>query len=115
MSSYQTPQALLKAMQTLQEDVLSNGEELVSEWQPLIKRASFHNSAENLASYLAFRRHNLRDLQLALMQRGLSSLGRCESRVQAMLNAVIASLGAVCAVDPTTLPLYPDEETFFQG
>lgn len=115
MPTIQTPQALLEAVQTLRQDVLTNGEELVSLWRPMIARTSYLDSARNLASYLALRRHDLRDLQLALMRWGLSSLGRSESRVQATLDAVVATLGAVCTIDPTTLPPYPTEESIFQG
>jgi pyruvate kinase len=107
MLRIQTPQALLEAVQMLRQDVLTNGEALVSPWLPIIGRASFLDSARNLASYLALRRHDLRDLQLALMRWGLSSLGRSESRVQAALDAVVATLGALCHVDPTTLPCHP--------
>lgn len=38
-------------------------------------------SAKNLVHYIALRQHDLRDLQLELSQRGLSSLGRSESCV----------------------------------
>src|SRR5688572_7358139 len=115
MPKIQTPQALLEAIRTLREDVLDNGEDLIATWQPLITRASFRESAGNLASYLALRRHDLRDLQLDLMRWGLSSLGRSESRVQPTLNAVVATLGAIADADPATLPPYPDEDSFFQG
>ncbi len=115
MLSIQTPQALFEAVQMLRKDVLVNGEELVSPWLPMIKRASFLDSARNLANYLALRRHDLRDLQLALMRWGLSSLGRSESRVQATLDAVVATLGTICSIDPSTLPPYPTEESVFQG
>jgi pyruvate kinase len=115
MLSIQTPQDLLAKVQTLRGDVLSNCEEIASTWRPLIERAAFHDSAVNLASYLALRRHDLRDLQVALMRWGLSSLGRSESRVQPSLNAVIATLGAICHAAPETLTPYPSEEEFFQG
>lgn len=115
MLNIQTPQALLEAAQTLRQDVLANGEELVTPWCPLIERASFCASARNLASYLALRRHDLRDLQLALIRWGLSSLGRSESRVQPMLDAVVATLGAICGIDPATRLPYPSEESIFQG
>ena len=115
MLNIQTPQDLFAKMQTLRNDVLSDCEEITAIWRPLIERAPFHTSAVNLASYLALRRHDLRDLQVALMRWGLSSLGRSESRVQPSLNAVIATLGAICHADPETLAPYPSEEEFFQG
>ena len=115
MSTIQRPQALLEAMQALHKDVIVHSEEAIAAWYPLIKRESFRESAVNLASYLAFRSHELRDLQQELMRWGLSSLGRSEARLQPSLNAVIATLGAITGADPTTLPAYPDEASFFQG
>src|SRR5262245_51147054 len=115
MESSQTPQSLLEAMQTLRKDVRSNADELSSAWHPIIERASFQSSASNLASYLALRHHDLRELQHSLMRWGLSSLGRSESRVQATLDAVIAALSAIANVDLASRPPFPDEESFFQG
>ena len=57
----------------------------------------------------------MRQLQLALMPWGLSSLGRIESRVLANLDAVIATLGAVCRQDPHILPHRPSLDTFLAG
>ena len=42
-------------------------------------------SARNLVHYVALRQHDLRDLQIRLSQRGLSSLSHCESCVMASL------------------------------
>lgn len=54
--------------------------------------AAAHNtrqhSARNLAHYVALRRHELRELQTLLQDRGLSSLGRSESCVLANLVEV---------------------------
>lgn len=115
MHPVQRPVALLETMQTLHQDVIAKCEDAISIWRPLIEREVFLDSAANLASYLAFRRHDLRDLQLELMRWGLSSLGRSESRLQPSLNAVIATLGAITGADPATLPPYPDVASFFQG
>jgi pyruvate kinase len=115
MSSVQTPQALFEAMKRLRADVLANSEQLVSTWHLTGTRESFLDSARNLASYLAMRRYDLRELQLELIQWGLSSLGRSESRVQPTLDAVVATLGAICDADASELPAYPDEQTVFQG
>ena len=52
-------------------------------------------SIRNLLHYLAFRKHDLRDLQSKLAAMGLSSLGRLESDTVAGLNAVIAALEAL--------------------
>lgn len=115
MPTVQRPEALLASLQALHKDVIARSEEAVAVWQPLIKRESFRDSAVNLASYLAFRSHDLRDLQLELMRWGVSSLGRSESRLQPSLNAVIATLGAITGADAATLPAYPDDASFFQG
>ena len=115
MVSTQTPLDLLEQMQLLRSDVLSNCDELVATWNPLIERATFAESAVNLASYLALRRHDLRDLQLTLMRWGLSSLGRSESRVQPTLDAVIAALSAISGADSANLPTYGDEKRFLRG
>ncbi len=49
-------------------------------------------SAKNLLQYLTLRQQDLRSLQEALSNRGLSSLGRCEANVYATLTAVIEIL-----------------------
>lgn len=46
------------------------------------------HSAKNLAQYLSLRRHDVRELQIALSELGLSSLGRLESQVEATVAAV---------------------------
>ena len=52
-------------------------------------------SARNLIHYLALRSNDLRDLQHALAELGLSSLGRNESHVLANLSAVAAALASL--------------------
>lgn len=115
MLSIQSPQELLKAMRHLQENVLFDADELFGVWKNAITREGFDESAHNLACYLALRRHELPALQLALTRFGLSSLGRSESRVRETLDAVIATLGAVCHLDSGTPPAYPTEEAVFKG
>ncbi|WP_181704796.1 pyruvate kinase [Chthonobacter rhizosphaerae] len=67
----------------------------------------------NLANYLALRGHDLRPLQRRLMSRGLSSLGRLESRVLPTLDAVIEAAAALAgAPSPTAAP---DPAAFFAG
>jgi len=51
------------------------------------------DGAKNLLHYLALRRHDIRPLQEKLALFGLSSLGRCESRALANLDAVINVAG----------------------
>jgi len=103
------------AMQQLRQNVLLHAEALFGTWQSSIVRPGFDESARNLACYLALRQHELPNLQLALMRWGLSSLGRSESHVQATLDAVIATLGAMCRRDPTMLPPYPTEDAVIKG
>jgi pyruvate kinase len=49
-------------------------------------------SARNLLSYLALRRHDIRPLQRQLADLGLSSLGRCEANALASVDRVIEVL-----------------------
>ncbi|WP_395020004.1 pyruvate kinase [Dongia sp.] len=67
----------------------------------------------NLAHYLAFRRHDRRGLQRQLMWRGISSLGRLESRVLPTLDAVIVALAAMAGRPCPIIP--PEEHDFFDG
>ena len=105
----------LSTVSALRNDILAESEELYNSWHPRIERSAFVPSAQNLAAYLALRRRDLRALQAALMRWGLSSLGRSESRVIATLDAVVASLGSICAATRTDLPGYPDEQHMFAG
>lgn len=89
------PQVLLSALQHLRKEIAQEGEELFQQWRPLIQRQDFLVSAQNLATYLALRRRDLRPLLAALMPWGLSSLGRSEARVLPNLDAVIATLAAI--------------------
>lgn len=76
------------------ERLVEASRELERELAPEIERvAPAHRaSARNLAHYLAVRRHDLRDLQDALAERGLSSLGRLEPHVLASVEAVRTAL-----------------------
>ena len=109
------PPTLLGNLQRLRHLIVSEGEQHFGVWHCLIEREVFLPSACNLAYYLSLRQQDMREIQLALMPWGLSSLGRSESRVLASLDAVIATLGAVCHQDPTLLPKHPPVEAFFEG
>ena len=109
------PQILLHELQRIRQTVIYEGEKIFHQWQPTITRQSFTDSALNLAHYLVLRHEDLRQLQLALMPWGLSSLGRIEARVLPNLDAAIATLGAVCGRDPALLPQRPSLEAFFSG
>ena len=108
------PAVLFARLLQLRDDVSSQADEQLQRWQPEIGRASFQPSAANLAAYLALRRHDLRSLQLALMPLGLSSLGRCESRVIESLDAVLAALGAIVGAPPLAQPQLT-ADGFFSG
>ena len=110
-----TTDELLATLVTLRTDVLTEGEKLHSDIRRLIERTDYLASAQNLAYYLALRRRDLRDLQSRLMQYGLSSLGRSESRVMPTLEAVIASLAAISHKDNGAPPNYAPAESFFYG
>ncbi|MBI1282133.1 MAG: hypothetical protein GC179_28660 [Anaerolineaceae bacterium] len=94
-----SPQVLLETMQDLRQEVFDEGNAIFKRWQSSIRRRNFLISACNLAYYLALRKRDLRSLQAELTPWGLSSLGRIEARVLPNLDAVIATLGAVCGED----------------
>lgn len=106
---------LLDTLLELRESVCEDGEKLYQKWESNISRRAFQISGQNLANYIIFRQHDLRGVQRDLMPLGLSSLGRCESRVLPNLDATIASLGAICGADSDHLPSHPSADTFFEG
>ena len=53
-----------------------------------MRGSAYAGSAANLAAYLAFRLHDVREIQEELAVLGLSSLGRTESHVRAGIAAV---------------------------
>jgi pyruvate kinase len=106
---------LLSQIKDLRRQVEQESQPTLEKWRPHIHRNSFALSACNLAHYLVFRRHDLRQLQRSLMVLGLSSLGRCEARVMPNLEAVIASLEAICATNHQGNSPHPSSRRFFQG
>ena len=109
------PCVLLETLQALRQIVVQEGQDIFDPWCSRIQRQVFLSSGVNLAHYLALRRHDLRPLQAALVPWGLSSLGRLEGRVIPSLDAVIATLGAICQIDPATLPSRPALQEFLEG
>jgi pyruvate kinase len=109
------PQALLSTLKELRQTVEREGNEMLEGWRSHIQRPEFLSSAQNLAEYLALRRHDLRSLQAALTPWGLSSLGRIEARVMPNLDAVIATLEVVCGVSSAQHIQRPPAEAFFEG
>ncbi|OUL27857.1 pyruvate kinase [Nostoc sp. RF31YmG] len=107
-------QDLLNTLQQLRQLVMEEGEKIFNQWRSHIQRQIFVNSSLNLAYYLALRRHDLRQVQAALMPWGLS-LGRIEAQILPNLDAAIATLGAICQADPDSLPSRPSLAEFFAG
>ncbi len=104
-----TAARLLSQVLDLRTSVAEGGSALLCHWRPFIKDTTFQISAQNLAHYLAFRRHDLRELQDRLVPMGVSSLGRCEARVLPALDALSATLGAIAGEGaPAPLPKHPD-------
>lgn len=83
--------SLLERLLELRQQVVEGSQSYLAAWGcPTVPPPAIHN----LARYLALRQQDLRSLQLELAALGLSSLGRCESRVLENLDAVIAVLAA---------------------
>jgi len=86
---------LHRTLSDLRTEMVRDADQILAEWRPTVTRKDFLPSVENLADYLAFRKHDLRNVQTNLTTLGLSSLGRNESHVRASLDAVITSLAAI--------------------
>lgn len=102
-----TDEAVLDALLTLRGQVAAAS--AAARWG----REGSDASLDNLARYLELRHHDIRTLQRELMRRGLSSLGRLESRVLETLDATIATLAAALGRDLAIRR--PDAEQFFAG
>lgn len=107
------PANLLRNLEELRQTVEREGLEIFTEWRSQIHRLAFIDSSLNLAYYLALKKHDLRLLQAALMPWGLSSLGRIETKVLPTLDAVIATLKAVCHANSQVN--HPPIREFLQG
>jgi pyruvate kinase len=112
MTPQQDIQQLWHVIESLLTDVRKEAEATLADWRPRISDPAFHPSAENLAAYVALRHRDLRPLQRELMAIGLSSLGRIESRVVPTLQAVRASLAAMCGESGVERP---STDAFFAG
>lgn len=106
---YQLYSSLLK----IRTQVKSVGDEIFQEWKPSLFRSSFKSSALNLAYYIALRRIDLRIIQSRLPLLGLSSLGRCESRVLQNLDAIISTLSILVKSPPVQNA--PSAKEFLRG
>lgn len=92
---------LQPALAQLRARVGAGRQSLLEVWQPAFTSAGHARECANLAAYIAFRREDLRDLQARLSDLGLSSLGRCESHVEATLDSVALVLDAMACSCPT--------------
>lgn len=81
---------LLQELTAIREDMVTDP--AMSQTRLAEVHANYRESARNLLHYLAFRRHDLRPLQVRLAALGLSSLGRAESHVLATVEAVLEVL-----------------------
>ncbi|MES1165478.1 MAG: pyruvate kinase [Verrucomicrobiota bacterium] len=88
-------QALMAEVAALRQGVAEEAARTFAAWRPLLHRMTFVPSAQNLATYLAFRRRDIRELQDRLAARGLSSLGRSEGRIAASLDVLVSALAAL--------------------
>ena len=100
----ETPTALLEDIRRMRQQVVAEGARILARWEPQLTRGEYRTSAANLAHYLALRRIDLRPIQAALAPWGLSSLGRCESRVMPSLDAILANLETLCHPDAPPPP-----------
>ena len=110
----ETPEGLRKDVRSLRTQVAEEGAKILARWEPLLPRSEYRRSAVNLAHYLALRSIDLRPVQAALAPWGLSSLGRCESRVMPSLDAILANLDTLCRPDRAPAPR-PSVGEFRQG
>ena len=106
---------LLAALRDLRRSITAEAAQRIEHWQRDIEQPPFIASASNLAYYLAFRHHDLRELQRELMRHGLSSLGRLESRVMLTLSTVEGALDALVSGAPVAPDRVPSSEEFFRG
>ncbi len=99
---------LLEKLLELRQQVVQGSQTYLAAWGC---SADPSPAIHNLARYLALRQQDLRSLQLELAALGLSSLGRCESRVLESLDAVIAILAAAQGLSHKG----PSYEAFYAG
>ena len=91
----QTARRLLERLDTLGAEVRAGEQVRLAGWRSRLRGSADAGGAANLAAYLAFRQHDIREIQDELAVLGLSSLGRTESHVRAGIAAVSAALRAV--------------------
>ena len=95
---------LYHSVLALRDEVVSTGMATMALWKDSVHREGFRPGAENLANYLALRRHDLSELQPCLSAYGLSSLGRSEARVRTALDKLLVTLAQLSEL---AKPEYP--------
>ncbi|WP_321363387.1 pyruvate kinase [uncultured Celeribacter sp.] len=105
------PKRLLIEFRGLRDRIAEETNTVWQDWDGMEMRTAFRPSAQNLASYLAFRHADLTPMQPDLAALGLSTLGRAEPHVRASLDALEATLAAL-AGDSAPRPQFED---FAQG
>lgn len=114
-SARPTISQLRKQLDSIRTTMERGAKKILKQWVKDVHGAeSLGESASNLAAYLALRHQDLRGLQDELSQRGLSSLGRCESRVMASLDAVLAMLSSADQKEKEKSE-WPEPSTFTNG
>ena len=94
------PRDLQERLAALDADVRRGEHERMERWHQRVAGTDYALSAANLAAYLAFRRHEMRDTQEQLAALGLSSLGRLEANVRASIASVRLALDALLGEPP---------------
>lgn len=102
-------QQLIGQLVSIRKDILQReaGYKNLSKVHP-----HYQKSAHNLVQYLAFRLHDVRDLQVMLSDLGLSSMSRAERKVQATIDTVLTHLHNLAGIEwqPKTKPLFCYQE-----
>ncbi len=91
---------LRERLTALDADVRRGERERMERWHERVVGTDYALSAANLAAYLAFRRHDMRDAQDQLAALGLSSLGRLEANVRVSISSVRLALDALLGEPP---------------
>ncbi|MFZ1775493.1 MAG: pyruvate kinase [Rhizobiaceae bacterium] len=108
----ETARRLHQDLAGLRKQIADEAGKTLENWTPAIIRSEFLPSAVNLAHYLAFRRADLRQMQDGLSLLGLSSLGRCESRVLPAIDSVLAALARIAGIEGQA---YPEQNAWVAG
>ena len=91
---------LRERLAALDADVRRGEHARTERWHRRVVGTDYALSAANLAAYLAFRRHDMRDTQDQLAALGLSSLGRLEANVRVSIASVRLALDALLGEPP---------------